>query len=129
MLILRTTDRIPCKVGDVKVWVSPLSWEEKNNAFSQGKENPSGMAFETLRNAIKRVELPSEAKFSNGSKAEVEYGEDGKLTHESLEFVIQIGAIAPFTLLSAAMLTKGLSEEIDGVEVDFGNIEDTKKKN
>lgn len=128
MLILRPTDRVPCQIGDVKVWVSPLSWGERNKALSIGKKDPTGMAFQTLRHAIKKVEFLVDAKYSDGSKVEMEYDESGKLMPASLEIVIQAGGSSEFNLLSAAMLTTGLSENIEGIEIDFGNIENTKKK-
>ena len=91
MLILRNTDRVPCKIGDMTLWVSPLTWGEKSSLLRyssmQGGEvkiDDSKMLLETLRLSIKKVD-GFKGTFSDGSNATLDLDDKGILTQEAIE--------------------------------------------
>ena len=135
MLILRNTDRVPCKIGKITLWVSPITWAEKTNLFKmvslkggQEKTDETGMLIETLRLSIKKVDGLSHYKFSDGSKASLEFDDNGRLTTESLELLIRLLGPVPVSRISSAILTDALNDDIEGFEIDYSKVEDTSKK-
>ena len=130
MLVLRTTDIIPVKIGELEVHVSPLSWDVKTKIFSLGKDKESEMMFETLREAISAVKDCEKYVLSNGETFKPGFDEDGRLEKESLEMLIRIGGYAPFSVLGSALIAETLQNELQGVEVqlDKAYVEEAKKK-
>ncbi len=128
MLVLRTTDRIPVTMGEITLWVSPMSLQEKAECVSKGSENQHLMLFEALKCSIKEIDTgDADITFSDGSPVEFEF-QNGRLTDESLEILAQIVGITPISNLSSKLIT-GLSDlEINGVKVDPGEIRNSKKK-
>ena len=134
MIILRPSDRVPCKIGKLTVWISPLDWGEKTGLQRFGKVvkgelsvDHSEMLIETLRSSIKKVEGFEGFQFVDGSKASLEW-EGEKLSRESLEVLLSIIGTAPASNLSSAILQETLGAGVPGVEIDFQNAETGKKK-
>jgi hypothetical protein len=123
MLVLRTTDRIPCKIGELKLWITPLSWDERTRIFSLGKNKESQMAFETLRASIKKVEGHEGYTLSDGSTFSPGFDEQGKIDIESLELIIRIAGYDKFSMLAGSLIAETLNEKLSGVEIDLENVE------
>lgn len=134
MIILRTTERVPCKLGDITVWVSPLSWEQKTSLYKHRIQNSgevteeqTKMIMDTLKLSVKRVDGINKCKFSDGSQVTLEWV-DGKLTNESIEILISVLGPVPVSRLSSAILTDALTGKVEGFEIDLKAIEDPSKK-
>jgi len=134
MIILRTSDKVPCKIGDLTIWVSPISWDQKISLSKHSKqksgevqENQSAMIMDTLIMSIKKVD-GFEGEFLDGTPAVLEWV-DGKLTKESIEMLVRAIGAMPISRLSSAILTDALAGDIEGFEIDFESLRASKKKN
>ena len=134
MLILRTTDRVPCKIGKLTIWIAPLSHGEKTHLYRKARmvkgvvEVDKGkLLFETLELSVKKVDGFEGHELSDGTKAKLKW-DHGKLTHESLELLIMVMGQAPASYLSSNIIADTITPDITGFEIDFKKIKDTSKK-
>jgi hypothetical protein len=131
MIIYKTTDRIPVTIGELKVWVSPLSLDQKmrlRNLINQsaGEENTSfAFALELLRLSVKQVEG---VKAGDGSDYELDFGADGYLTDECVKELIQLGQ-CPQLITACGLLYQEIKEhQLEGVQFDLKGVKSVKKK-
>ncbi|TXH09496.1 MAG: hypothetical protein E6R04_07975 [Spirochaetes bacterium] len=124
MIVYRPSDRIAVKVGELTVWISPLSYEEKTNLLSTTKmvggkavSDAGKMSYLTLKYSIKKVEGLESCKFADGSPCTMEFGADGYPTDESLETLLAIfGNTTSAQLSSSLVLGNYKNTSIEGVE-------------
>lgn len=135
MLILRTTDLVPCTINDLTVWVSPLSWADQASLYrfnrmesGEIKVDETQMLFETLRLSVKKVDGFSGHQYADGTNIELQFDDSGHLDAESLECLIRVIGLAPMSTLSSALISNNLNEKLRGWEIKFDKIESTKKK-
>ena len=136
MLILRTTDIVPCKIGKLTVWVSPLSWNDQTALYryqrveaGEVKVDETRMLFETLRASIKKVDGFKGHHYSDGTTIKLVFDNDGKLDDDSLECLIRVIGVAPMSTLSSAIISGSLGEQVNGWKVDLKKTQNSKKKN
>ena len=134
MLILRNTDQVPCKIGDITLWVSPITWGEKSNLLrfhavggGETRIDETALLLETLRLSIRRVD-GFEGTFSDGSKATLELDDKGLLTQEAIEILVRVIGIAPISKLSSAVISDALSDKIEGWDINLTLVDNSKKK-
>jgi hypothetical protein len=131
LIIYRLTDKIPVKIGDIKFLISPLSYKQKQEIYSKTKLNGGvetvdamGMAFLGLKYAVKKVEG---LKTMDGKVYEPEMDENGFLSDESVDEILQIESSGKLVQVVGKFL-QGISDPgIEGVEVELGG-ESIKKK-
>lgn len=134
MIVYKTTDRIPVKIGEVTLWIAPLSAGQYAEVVSLTKlkggqeiPNAGGMALLTLSYCIKSVD-GLDAKFLDGSEFELEF-EGEKISDESLNCLIQILGSDKLCLLASQVATKGIGNyKIPGVVIDLKSAIPVKKK-
>lgn len=131
MILYRTTDRIPVRIGGVTLWVAPLSRHEKMQL----------MAFQTLESGervIDQVALMANAvRFSvrkvegvqnpDGSPYELEIGPDGYMTEQALDDLLNLFATARLAEACVSLVNEIKDHEIQGVQIDVKGVVSTKK--
>jgi len=136
MIIYRTTDKVPLKIGKITIWVSPLAALQKAELLTctkmkGGQEvvDAPKMALLTLKHSIKDITGLNGAKYSDGSKISLTFDDDGSLDDDSLTAVMQILDYPKITAVAAQLLTSGIdSIDVPGVKVDTSGIVHSKKK-
>lgn len=136
MIVYRTTDRIPVKIGDVTIWICPLSAGQYAEVVSLtkykgGREipDPGAMAILTLRYCVKSVDGLGDVKYADGTDFLLEFDESGNLTEDSLSVLIQVLGSDKLTLLASQVAVKGIGDhKIPGVKIDLKNAVTAKKK-
>lgn len=133
MIVYKTTDRIPLKFGEIKVWISPLSFEQKTNILAATKmksgvevSDPSKQTFLSLKYGVKEIEG---LKNPDGSDYRLELDENGVLTDECLSDLIDLEYFPKLSEICIKLINgvKAL-DKIEGVEVDLTQVKSTKKK-
>lgn len=121
MIIYRPTDRIRVQVGEVVLKVAPLTYEQKTQLLSHtvmrnGEPVRDGArsSFLTLKKAIKEVEKLPELKYADGSPVEFKW-EDGELSEESLEVLLQVLGSVHSPQLSTALILGKYTEPPEGI--------------
>lgn len=135
MVVYKCSDRVPVRIGEITVWISPLSGMQKAKILSLtkmkgGQEIPDavGMALLTLKMAVKAIDCP-EAVFADGDKVELKLDPNGELDDESLDVLLQVADNDKIITVASMLAAKGLAGwEIPGVKVDFENVVSVKKK-
>jgi len=135
MIIYRTDERIPIKLGHITVYVSPLSQGQYANLMSQksmsgGVEISDGaaMSMMALKFAVKDVESNVPIEYRDGTKFKLQQDESGKLTDESIYGLTQVlGAPEMNKLAEKVLLNKFADDTPEGVAV-IGKRAGTKKK-
>lgn len=131
MKIFRMTDRIPVKIGDVKVMISPLNYAQRAEVVSQTKNKgkdivpDTGMMMNlTLKYCIKSVEG---LEYFDGSKFELQFDEDGSASQESISELLQMAENEKLITLATKILSSKFEEQTPGLEIDFKNVVSIKK--
>jgi hypothetical protein len=130
MKIFRATDRIPVKIGEVTIFISPLTAEHKGEVISQTKmvggdvvADTKRMIILTLKYAVKGV---SGVTYYDDVPMELKFDEDGTVSDESIAELMQIDSDKLVTFASH-LIANRLNEEIPGVEIDFKSVTSSKK--
>jgi len=96
MIVYRTTDKIPVKMGEHTVLISPLSHEQYAEVTSKMRyeggqvvQDQSSMIAAALRFSIKGFSTTAEVTFHDGRDFELEWDGD-LLSKESLDTLYQI---------------------------------------
>jgi hypothetical protein len=131
MIIYRLTDRIPCKIGELTFWLSPLSYEQKMNLLEckkmeGGKEVVDGhkRARLSLKYGIKKVEGLSCA---DGSPYVPSVGPDGILVDEAVDEIMGLDCLNALVTVCVGLLNGVSDPKLEGVEVDFKGVVSEKK--
>ena len=125
MIIYKTTDRIPVKIGEVVIEISPLSASQYLRVIGLTKmkageevSDPTAMALETIRYAVKSLQCND--TFADGSQLVLNVSGDGGLDEESLNCLLQVVGINNLSQISAKLLSEGIKQwDIPGVEVQL----------
>jgi hypothetical protein len=138
MILYRTTDRIPVTLGDVKIFISPLTHEQKSNLNNTtkivgGKETIDGMkmAFLALKYAVKAVEGITDA---DGNDYALDFEANGSLTDECANDLISLDhaedlAVICVKLIDGVAAAKRIAEEKGlTAKIDFKGVKGAKKK-
>lgn len=136
MIVYKTTDRIPLKLGDITIWVSPLSAYQKADILSTmkmqgGVEVADGpkMALLTIKHSVKRLTGLNGIKFFDGSEVTLTFDKNESLDEESLNTLMQVINYSKLTDIAAQLLISNIDElKIEGVKVGNLVVEDSKKK-
>ena len=131
MKIFRVTDRIPVKIGELTFWLSPLKWEHKI-AVSNAIQLKSGDTHITTMQAKTTIKYSVKAvdgiQNHDGTPLVLDLDESGALTDDSVEDLLQLEQF-PVLVKQALTWLNGPSDTVlDGVSVDFGATQSTKKK-
>lgn len=136
MIIYKTTDRVPLKIGKLTVWISPLSALQKTEILSCTKlragvdiVDVSKMALLTIKHSVKKLDGLNGVKYADGSKVDLSFNDEGSLDDDSLTTLLQIIDYPKITAVAAQLLANGIdSIDIPGVKVDAGGVVHSKKK-
>lgn len=120
-IIYKTTDRIPVKISDITVFISPLTYaqkEEIQNAFMQNK------VFEASRLAIKyAVKKLDGVSLSDGSSYTLEL-ENGALTDGCVDDLLNMSQSQKLAMVCSTLVgsipTQILDDRgnpVEGVEI------------
>lgn len=141
--IYRPSDRVAVKIGDVTIFISPLTPQKKAELIRLANElsprlrsedktvqaaaiNESTMA--TLRYAVKGIEAPGYA-FPDGSPISLSTEPDGCLSEEGLSVLFAILDQTKLMLVASSYLKDGIKQwDIDGIEVKIPDAADEQKK-
>lgn len=132
MKIFKTTDRIPLTIANVKIWISPMEYEQKvaiqsATKMKGGVEISDGfkVALLTLKFCVKEIEGVSNA---DGSPYQLEFEESGKvLTDECANELFQLEN-SPRLLRACNSIAEAQESGLEGVEFDFSGVKSVKKK-
>jgi hypothetical protein len=131
MIIYKITDRIPIVMGEVKVWISPLTFAQKAalgaaTVLRGGKEVTDGFkaAMLSLKYSVKEIEGVQGA---DGNPYELDFESDGTLTDDCANELFQLEC-SPLLVKACAKMSNGLSDEIEGVTIDVKGVKSVKKK-
>ena len=136
MVVYRTTDQIPLKIGKMTLWISPLSALQKTDILGctkmrAGEEiaDAPKMALYTMKMCIRKLEGLNGTKYSDGSSIELSFEADGSLDNDSLTAVMQIIDTSKTTSIAAQLLSGSIDDiDIKGVKVDTAGVVHAKKK-
>lgn len=133
MIVYKMSDRIPVEIGDVKFWVSPLSYGQKMELAScstmvSGEQKIDGPRFATLLIKFSVKEVEGITNF-DGTPYELQFDKDGTLSQECLDEILQIEQ-SPGLLKAATHLFTSMTDyELDGVKIDMKAVKNVSKKN
>lgn len=140
--IYRPNDRVAVKIGDVTVFISPLTPQRKaelvrltgeltprlkseDKGVQAAAINESTMA--TLKLAVKGIEAPGYS-FPDGSPISLATEPDGTLSDEGLTVLFAILEQSKLMLIASKYLSEGIKQwDIDGVEVKTQSADEQKK--
>jgi hypothetical protein len=132
MVIYRLTDRIPCKIGELTFWLSPLSHEQKVNLLECKKMEGGQEVVDNVRRArlamkygIKEVEGVSCA---DGTPYRPDMDTDGTLSWAAVDEISELGSLTEIIQASTLMLGKFWEVKIEGVEFNLKGVKSTAKK-
>lgn len=131
MIVYKTSDKIPVKIGDLTFMLSPMKWAHKQEIADLIKKRsgndvlePVKEAFLTLKYSVKAVRG---AKCADGTDYELPIDENGIATDEGVEDLFQFDSVPSLITVALTWFDKVKEIKLDGVSVDFGAVE-TKKK-
>lgn len=132
MIVYRPSDRIPLQIGDAKVCVSPLSYEQKVKLLGLtkllgGEEETPGLkyALELLRECVKSVENIS---LADGTPWELQFDPDGRLTKECAEDLLLIGNADKLIIAIGKLMNEGIANhKVEGVKILLDKVSVKKK--
>ncbi len=132
MIIYRTTDQIPVKIGEVTFWLSPLNHSQRQELLSltvvkEGEERakPMQLAVLTLSIALKKVDGVQDA---DGSPYELELDSNGRVTEESINDIFTLDGADKLIKVSGKFALNEIADpKLDGVFVDFSSVKTLKK--
>lgn len=133
MIVFRTTDRIPVKIGELTFWVSPLSFEQKNQVFNLisrdgGEELIKGLQSVqmVLRFSVKDVEG---LENPDGTPFKVDLDSEGNLDADCVDVLLNLPDFGKLSQVLKTWMEQEIKDpKIEGVEVDFKGIKNIKKK-
>jgi len=132
MIIYKSTDRIPVKIGELTFWLSPMKWGHKQEIIAlitqkggQEHSDATKQAFLTMKYSVKSVDG---LKNADGSEYTLETDHDGILTDEATNELFQLDQMPLLTSVAAQWIQRVREIELDGVTVDFGAVKSSKKK-
>ena len=125
MIIYLPGERVTVKIGEVKIVISPLSYNEKlrvSEAAARGVDGAKGVNImpavsETLRVAVKDIDAPG-FTFSNGQPITLDRTEDGTLSDVGLAVLMMVVDSGKMSNLAMQLAAFGVRDwDIEGVEV------------
>jgi hypothetical protein len=132
MIVYRTTDRIPVKMGPVTAWVSPFSYEQKIKLASctklqAGVEQIDAhkIALLSVKFAIKEVEGLTDL---NGQPYELAFDTDGTLTEECVSDLMQIVGSSSLAAICYKLSLNIENHKLEGAEVVLSESKSVQKK-
>jgi len=132
MVIYRLSDRIPVQVGELKFWLSPLSYEQKTNLLDckkmqAGVEVTDGgqRARLALKFAVKGVEG---LKCADGTDYAPTMDSDGTLAMSSVDELINLDGCLPLVKVCVGLINGVGGDEIEGATVDLKGVISSVKK-
>lgn len=133
MIVYKMSDRIPIEIGEVKFWVSPLSYGQKMELAScsstvSGEQKIDGQKFATLLMKFSIKEVEGITNF-DGTPYVISFDKDGTLSQDSLDELLQIEQSASVLKAATHLFTSMSDYEVDGVKIDMKQIKNVSKKN
>ncbi len=129
MIVYRPSDRISVKVGDLEIKVSPLTYQQKTELLSLTRQEGgrtvvdlSRRSLLALKKGIREVNGLPDMEFPDGSKVELQW-ENGELSDESLELLLQVLGTVRSPQLSTALILGRFHDAGEGIV-----FENAKKK-
>lgn len=133
MIIFKTTDRIPVKMGEVTLWLSPMEFGQKVAIqgavkMKSGAEITDGfkVALLTLKFCVKEIQGLFN---SDGSPFECEFEEGGNvLTDACANDLLQMDSAKSLIRACNSLSEAASTAEIEGVIFDLKGVKSVKKK-
>ena len=120
------------KVGEVTIWVSPLSYDQKVSLSTQtkmvsGHETVDAVkvAFLCLKYSIKEIDG---IKNSDGSDYSVALDASGVATDECISELMQMDYAPNIVTACSLLVGKIEAHDVDGVTIDLSGVKQAKKK-
>lgn len=136
MVIYKATDRIPVVIGEVKLFISPLSGKQRAEILSytkmKGGEEVTDlqkMCIETLRFCIKGMEAPHVLDIL-GKQYQFTFEDNGNLDEQSVDALFQIVEGEKLIQVASEMISKRSPKDfvVPGVTIELENVFTDKKK-
>lgn len=133
MIVYKMSDRIPIEIGEIKLWVSPLSYGQKMELAScstmvSGEQKIDGQKFATLLIKFSIKEVEGITNF-DGTPYELSFDKDGTLSQDCLDELLQIEQSAAILRAATHLFTSMTDYDLDGVKIDMKQIKNVSKKN
>ena len=142
MIVLnRTSDRIKVKIGEITLWLSPLSAIQKSEILSyakvvEGEEIPdyTKRVYAAIKYSVKKI---GGVCLSDGSEYELEFEEGTKsLTEECVNDLLNLPITEQLMVLCASFINGVPSQVMDpntgkkykGVEIELPKVSKSEKK-
>lgn len=130
MIVYRITDRIPIQIGDVTFWVSPLSFEQRNQiaglaTMRGGVENIDNLKVVSavLKYSLKEVQG---LKTASGDDYALEV-QNNELSDECLGDLLQLSCAEKLMIAASQLAAQIKEHKIDGVKIDLKQVKSVKK--
>jgi hypothetical protein len=124
MIVYGPEDRIPLKIGSVRIEISPLRYKDRFRLLSYIQKDggtdasrQGDMAYDTLKLAIKSVS-GLDARKPNGEKIEILFDSNGVIEDDSLELLIRASNSTVLTQVAAELIADVYDFKIVGVSID-----------
>lgn len=134
MIIHKTTDKIKVKIGEIIFYLSPLSWDQKQDILSDakmvdGKASNRNSTYKCLKYAVKGIEG---ATLADGSPYVLTM-ENGVISDECVEDILNL-ELSPKLIMACYSFVQGIparivnpvtGEIVEGVEIVQKNSKKT----
>jgi hypothetical protein len=131
MIIYRLTDRIPVEIGEVKFWLSPLSYSQKV-VLAELYQMKAGVEHQdthravllSIKYSVKGVEG---IKQSDGSDYALSFDADGTLSDQCVQELLGIDQAKQLVDACQYLSLVIKEHQIEGVRIDLAGVKDSKK--
>lgn len=134
MIIYRTTDRIPVKLGEYRIWISPLTHDHYTRIMSlkdaDGNPDHKAMGSLTIRHIVKEVEGFDGFEFVDKSKFSLEFEPSGDcLTVDCLDNLLQVLSAQSLSVLASKSIARDFKDldKLPGIEFELDKVKTAKK--
>jgi hypothetical protein len=132
MIVYKTTDQVPVKIGKLTFWLSPLSAKQKLDLMETSSRkggvetvNNVDSAFKAMTYSIKAVDG---LKNSDGSDFKVDLDESGCMKEECLDAIIGLECQQKIAEVCVKIIQGIHKIKVPGAEIDLGSVRTLKKK-
>lgn len=134
MIIHKTTDKIQVRIGEITFYLSPLSWDQKQDILSDakmvdGKTSNRNSTYKCLKYAVKGIEGVT---LADGSPYVLTM-DNGVLSDECIEDILNL-ELSPKLIMACYSFVQGIparivnpvtGEVVEGVEIVQKNSKKT----
>ena len=132
MIIYKSTDRIPIKIGALGLTLAPLTFEQKKTLFSNVKQR-AGKPVEDVEDAAKKalkysIKEIKGAKQWDGSDFKLNFDNQGNLIDSCVEALMNLSDSGKIMDSVSKIMSNRLADEVEGVEIVRESVGKKKKR-